>query len=140
MQPYTTFQESALVALRLIIGAIFLSAGIAKLGMWSSPPEGMPSGMIYLMMLLSIVEPIGGLALIVGFLTRLAATGLAIIMVGAVFFVQFLIGASFFTGPQGSGVDYILLILAGCIALIAFGAGKFSVDRNMGKGGIHLDS
>ena len=36
--------------------------------------------------------------------------------------------AGLFTGPQGTGLDYNLLILAGCIALLAFGAGGWSLD------------
>ena len=127
---YTTIQEAALVLLRLIVGAIFLYAGYAKLMFWSGAPAGMPmpSAMVHLMQFLSIAELLGGVALIIGFLTRWAAAGLAIIMVGAVFFVRFVGHAGWFTSQQGSGVDYVLLILAGCIVLTAFEAGRWSVD------------
>lgn len=128
MQPYTKFQETALVLLRLIVGAVFLYAGYAKLGFWSAVPEGMPSGMVNLIKFLSVVEPLGGVALLAGFLTRWAAAGLSIIMVGAVFFVYFTMHSGFFTSQEGTGLDYIVLILTGCIALMAFGAGKFAVD------------
>ena len=128
MNPYTKFQDAALLLLRLIVAAIFLYAGYAKLGMWSTAPEGMPTGMVRLTQFLSIVEPLGGIALVAGFLTRWAAAGLGIIMIGAVFFVKFTMHASFFTGPTGTGLDYIVLILAGCIVLKAFGAGRLSVD------------
>ena len=127
------FQDTALLALRLVIGAIFLYGGYGKLFVWTSPPEGMPAGMILLMKFLSIVEPIGGLALVVGFLTRWAASGLAIIMVGAVFFLHFMMHASLFTNQQGAGIDYVLLILAGCIALMAFGGGTWTVDAKWRK-------
>jgi uncharacterized membrane protein YphA (DoxX/SURF4 family) len=64
-------------------------------------------------------------------LTRWAAAGLGIIMVGAVYFVRVTMKAGFFTSPQGTGLDYNLLILAGCIALVAFGAGRWSVDARL---------
>lgn len=130
MQNFTKLQEPALIVLRLVVGAIFLWAGYAKLTFWSGVPEGMQmtAGMLNLTKFLSIVEPLGGAALIAGFLTRWAATGLAIIMVGAFFILKFMMQAPFFTGPQGSGLDYITLIFAGCFALMAFGPGKWSVD------------
>jgi putative oxidoreductase len=128
MQPYTRFQETALLVLRLIVAAIFLYAGYAKWGFWSAAPEGMSAGMVNLVKFLSIVEPLGGVALVVGFLTRWAAAGLAIIMVGAIFFLRLAMQTGFFTTAQGAGLDYNLLILGGCIALVAFGAGSWSVD------------
>ena len=128
MQPYTKIQDTALLVLRLVVAAVFLYAGSAKWPFWSAPPEGMSGVMLNLTKFLSIVEPLGGVALIVGFLTRWAAAGLGIIMVGAVYFVQVTMKAGFFTSQQGTGLDYNLLILAGCIALLAFGAGRWSVD------------
>ena len=128
MQPYTKTQDTALLVLRLVVAAVFLYAGSAKWPFWSTPPEGMSAGMLNLVKFLSIVEPLGGAALILGFMTRWAAAGLAIIMVGAVYFVRVTMKAGVFTSPQGTGLDYNLLILAGCIVLLAFGAGGWSVD------------
>jgi putative oxidoreductase len=131
VQPYTKVQNTALLVMRLVVAAIFLYAGSAKWPFWSTPPEGMSGVMLNLTKFLSIVEPLGGVALIVGFLTRWAAAGLGIIMVGAVYFVRVTMKAGFFTSPQGTGLDYNLLILAGCIALVAFGAGRWSVDARL---------
>ncbi len=103
-------------------------AGYAKWFIWSAPMEGMSDGMILLTKLLSIVEPLGGIALIVGFLTRWAAAGLAIIMAGSLYFVYFIYNVGFFTGQTGTGMDYNLLLLAGCTTLLAFGAGNWSID------------
>ena len=127
MQSYTKFQEVGLLIVRLIVAAVFLYAAYAKLGLWSGAPEGMSDGMVNLMKFLSIVEPLGALALIIGFLTRLAASGLAIIMVGAIFIMQFVMHMGFAT-PQGPGWSFPLVVFAGCIMLIAFGAGRWSVD------------
>lgn len=131
----TKCHDASLLLLRLIVGAIFLYAGYAKLMFWGGPPEGMPmpTSMLVLMQFLSIVEPLGGIALLVGLLTRWAAAGLGIIMVGAVFFVRFTMHSSFFTGPQGTGLDFIVLIFSSCLVLMAFGAGRWSVDAMRAK-------
>ena len=89
------------------------------------------------MKLLSIVEPLGALALILGFLTRLAASGLSIIMVGAILVTQFVMQVGFAT-PTGPGWNFPLAVLAGCITLIAFGAGRWSVDAKWRKRWIGL--
>ncbi len=129
MQPYTTFQNKALLIMRLIVATIFIYAAYAKLFFWSGTPEGMSSGMIMLMKFLSIVEPIGALALIIGWLTRWAATGLAIIMVGAIVVTQFVMQIGFAT-PTGPGWSFPLMILAGCLVLMAFGPGQWSIDAS----------
>ena len=128
MQRYTTLQHTALLGLRLVIAAIFLYAGSAKWPFWSAPPEAMSVVLLNVLKFLSIVEPLGSLALLLGVLTRWAAAGLGVIMVGAIFFGRLTMHAGIFTTPQGTGLDYNVLILAGCIALIAFGAGGWSVD------------
>jgi putative oxidoreductase len=128
IQPYNKVQDAALLVLRLVVAAVFLYAGSAKWPFWSTPPEGMSVVLLNVTRFLSIVEPLGSLALLLGVATRWAAAGLGIIMVGAIWFARFTLQASLFTTPQGTGLDYNLLILAGCIALIAFGAGAWSLD------------
>jgi putative oxidoreductase len=125
---YTRAQDAALLVLRLVVAAVFLYAGSAKWPFWSAAPEGMSGLLLNVMKFLSIVEPLGSVALVLGFLTRWAAAGLGIIMVGAIFFARLTMHAGLFTTPQGTGLDYNLLILAGCIALTAFGAGGWSLD------------
>lgn len=122
-----TFQDLTLLLLRLITAAIFLYAGYAKFAMWSAAPEGMSAGMWNLMRFLAVVEPLGGLALIAGFLTCWASAGFAVIMVGAIALMQFMMGVGFMT-PAGPGWAFPLSILGCCLALMAFGAGRWSVD------------
>jgi putative oxidoreductase len=128
IRPYTKVQNIALLVLRLVVAGIFLYAGSAKWPFWSAPPEGMSVLLLNVMKLLSVVEPLGSLALLLGLLTRWVAAGLSIIMVGAIFYSRLMLHAGLFTTPQGTGLDYNLLILAGCIALVAFGAGSWSLD------------
>ena len=127
MQTYTTLQDTTLLILRVIIAAIFLYAAYVKLIFWSGTPEGVSAGMANLIRFLSIVEPLGALALFAGFMTRWAASGLAIIMVGAIYVTQFIMHIGFAT-PTGPGWNFPLAVLAGCVVLVAFGAGQWSVD------------
>lgn len=113
------------LALRFAVGIIFIVAGVAKWKMWSAPPE---MNVDPLFKFLSIVEPLGGLALIIGFLTQWAAGGLALIMFGAILFKMNVwhIGFNTDTGP---GWSYDLVLLASNIAIICWGAGKYSLDH-----------
>ena len=70
-------------------------------------------------------EFIGGLTLLVGLLTRLAAVGLIIIQIGAIILVTAPRG---FSLEKGGGYEYNLALLAMCLSLVILGAGKWSVD------------
>lgn len=82
-----------------------------------------------------IAEFFGSIALVFGFLTRLAAFGIAAEMVVAVFMVHGRYG--FFmnwSGMQkGNGIEYHLLVIAIALALMIKGGGSFSVDKNISK-------
>jgi uncharacterized membrane protein YphA (DoxX/SURF4 family) len=71
-------------------------------------------------------EILGGVALILGVLTRLAALGLMVIQLGAIYFVTRQLGL---TGEAGVGYEYNLVLIAACLALVILGAGAWSVDR-----------
>jgi putative oxidoreductase len=117
----------ALLALRLGVGVTFLVHGIQKSAMWKMQPSAqLPAGMLSVLRLLSIVEPLGGVGVLVGFLTQAAAAGLAIIMLGAIRLKAVQMHRRF-TGDGGWELDFILL--AAAIALFISGAGKLSLDR-----------
>jgi len=130
---YTNFQNGALLIARVIVAAIFFYAAYGKLFVWSGVPEGMmPAWLVPVTKLLFIVEPLGALAVLVGFLTRWAAVGLSIIMVGAIFVSQFVMGIGF--APYDSpGWNIALAVLGACLVLLAFGAGQWSIDSVLSK-------
>ncbi|OLC29605.1 MAG: hypothetical protein AUH31_06615 [Armatimonadetes bacterium 13_1_40CM_64_14] len=128
----TKSKNTALLILRLITAVIFVQAAYAKLMFWSGTPEGMPAGVAAIMKLLSIVEPLGATAVLVGFLTPWAASGLAIILVGAIYVTQFIMQIGFAT-PTAPGWNFPFAVLGGCIVLIAFGAGGWSVDAKLAR-------
>ena len=127
MQTYTNFQNIALLILRIITAAIFSVAAYYKFPFWSGAPEGMSGFLLFTTRLLSIAEPLGAIAVLSGFLTRLAAAGQIIILLGAIYVTQFVFGIGFVT-PTSAGWNMPLAVLGGCIILAAFGAGRWSID------------
>jgi putative oxidoreductase len=71
-------------------------------------------------------ELIGGIALLVGLLTRLSAAAMIAIQVGAIATVTWARGFSF---AAGGGYEYNLALLGMCVALLLTGGGYYSVDR-----------
>ncbi|HLA57506.1 MAG TPA: DoxX family protein [Puia sp.] len=124
---YSRSQNLALFVLRLIIALIFFVAAYYKLPFWEGETMGMSEGMVNLMKVLSIAEPLGALAVLAGFLTKWAAIGLSMILLGAIYVVKFTYGIGFVT-PTGPGWNFPLTVLACCIILLGFGAGNWSVD------------
>lgn len=82
--------------------------------------------MLTKMKILSIFEPLGGLAMVFGFLTQFAAVGLAIIMIGAAD-AKIRGWHKKFSEPGGWELDFIIFIAN--IALLILGAGAISLDR-----------
>jgi putative oxidoreductase len=70
-------------------------------------------------------EFLGGLALLIGLLTRLAALGQIIIQIGAICLVTAPRG---FSLERGGGYEYNLALIAMCLALVIVGAGRWSLD------------
>lgn len=71
---------------------------------------------------------LGGLALILGLLTRVAAAGLAVTMLGAILFVH--LSAGLFL-PNGS--EFALSLLGAVTFLALAGAGAYSLDAVIGR-------
>lgn len=120
------FNDWGLLILRLAVAASFMYHGLDKMKMWKmQPSEKMPSKMLSMFRLLSVVEPLGAIAFILGFLTQIAAIGFIIIMIGA---IRFKTGQwqKKFADPGGWELDLVLLLAA--IAVFFTGAGTISLD------------
>jgi putative oxidoreductase len=78
------------------------------------------------------LELIGGLLIFFGLFTRFAAFLLCGFMFVGTFYVT--IGNGFFArGPQGTGWEYTLVLLALTLAYLVRGGGPFSIDRAIGR-------
>jgi putative oxidoreductase len=123
-----TYSDWGLLALRLALGASFLMHGLMKHGMWKSgAATSVPAGLLAMFRLFSIVEPLGGAALILGFLTQLAALGLGLIMIGAIS-VKISRMNMPYSSDSVNGWEFDLVNLAVCVMLFLTGAGAFSLD------------
>lgn len=118
-----------LIALRLTVGAIFLAHGWPKVtaakemaAAWGKP------AMASFLAFLGVAETAGALAVLAGFLTPLAAIGLSMVMVGAIWLKNGAMKTPF-SAPDKMGWEFDLMILAGTVTLLFLGAGRFSLDR-----------
>lgn|SRR5262245_24405921 len=71
-------------------------------------------------------ELLGGLSLLIGLLTRLAAVGLILIQLGAIYFVT---GPQGMSGPYGFGYEFNVALVAMCLAVLVLGPGAWSIDK-----------
>ncbi|MCJ1705786.1 DoxX family protein [Rathayibacter sp. VKM Ac-2926] len=122
--------SAGLLVLRLALGAVFLAHGWQKIAVdgLAATTEGFGAmGIPFAAVLAPVAaftELLGGAAIIVGLLTRIAAAGLAITALVALVVVHLPSGFFAATG----GIEFVLVLAAGAVALALTGAGRLSVD------------
>ncbi len=124
------FPEWGGLALRLALGAVFVAHGWGKL----QGPLGTPDGFnidrwgwpfpVFWAWVVALVEFLGGLLVLVGLFTRLAAALIACVMFFAIIRVRLQEG---FLG--GFELEFTLLMIA--LSLVITGGGRMSVDRDV---------
>lgn len=131
--------------LRLALAVVMFPHGAQKvLGWWGGygfdGTMGFLTGTVGLPWIVALlvvaIEFLGPIALAIGALTRLAALGMVAVMVGAIATVHashgFLMNWS--GAQQGEGFEYHLLVIGISLALLAGGAGRFSLDHRFANG------
>lgn|SRR5690348_12952577 len=121
-----------LTILRVIVGILFIAHGAQKLfvfglggviGMFGQMHVPLPA---ISAPLVAFVELLGGVALVIGLFTRIAAILLACDMLGAILFVH---------GRNGlflpNGYEYALTLLAVNVALVISGPGAYAIDDRL---------
>jgi putative oxidoreductase len=119
----------AAAAGRVLLAAIFLLSGFSKLAdpagtMAYIEAVGLPLPQLALALAIA-VELLGGIALILGFKTRLVALGLAVFSVVTAFAFH----AAFSDPNQFIHFFKNIAITGGLLQVAAFGAGRFGLDR-----------
>lgn len=141
---FATNDDISLLILRLTLGIVFFAHGAQKMLGWFGgygfsgtmgyfTGQGLPAVIAFLII---IGEFFGSLGLIFGFLSRIAAAGIGIIMLGAVFTIHIHNGffMNWFGNQKGEGFEYHLLVLAIVVAILIKGSGMLSIDRALSKG------
>jgi putative oxidoreductase len=136
-------RDAALLLVRLALAIVFIAHGGQKLfglfggkGLHAFTPSIVKLGLPpILATLIAIGEFFGGLGLLVGLLTRIAAIGPLVSMVGAILLVHARNGF-FLPG----GMEYALVNLLLSVAILFAGPGRYSLDalRHRERRGLRL--
>lgn len=129
VQSFSNFQATVLLILRLIVGIAFILHGWGKIQSpfsWMPPEAGVPG---ILQFLAALSEFGGGIALILGLLTRFASLGLAFTMLGATLVHAVIKGDPFVNMTGGGSYEPALGYLGMSLLFIAMGPGKFALDK-----------
>ncbi len=133
-----TDDDVALLVLRVLLGIVFIPHGLQKLMGFSGVMSmfttqlGIPAVFAFLAI---VAEGLGSWGLVTGLLTRVAAFGITVNMIVAVYMMHWKNGffMNWFGNQKGEGYEYHLLVIAIGIALMIKGGGKWSLDRVLSK-------
>ena len=133
MDFFNRLQPAALLAMRLVLGAIMIAHGYGKVfGGFHGHQQfvgslGLPAWMAYLS---AGTEFFGGIAIVLGLLTRFFSLAFVIEMAAAIWKVHFKNGLK---GP--GGYEFPLALATIALALLCFGGGPWGVNfgRRTGK-------
>ncbi|PXY27031.1 DoxX family protein [Prauserella muralis] len=132
--------DFGLLVLRVLVGGTMGAHGLQKLfGLFDGPGIGgfaqaldgfgYTSQTTLLAWITALAEVGGGALLVLGLFTPLGAA--AILGVAAnIVYAKYTLGGRFFTGENGLGFEYELLLGGAAFALLFTGAGRVSIDKN----------
>jgi putative oxidoreductase len=126
VKEYCLYTDIALLLLRLVAGLAFMFHGWSKIQNpfgWMGENGFAPAPF---QALAAISEFGGGLAWILGLLTRLSAVGMACTMAVAVCMHAFMKGDPFVSGYELAAIYFCVSVL-----FLAAGPGRFSLDRRI---------
>ena len=136
----STSNDLTLTILRLVLGIVFFAHGAQKMLGWFggygfhgtmgffTQQMGIPAPFALLAI---CAEFFGGLGLIVGLLSRIAAFGIICNMIVAVLTVHVHNGffMNWYGKQKGEGFEYHLLAIVGLLVMLVKGAGALSIDH-----------
>ncbi|HEV2176580.1 MAG TPA: DoxX family protein [Terriglobia bacterium] len=126
------YSDVALLLLRLMIGAVFITSGWNHLKdpAGRSKDIGANKGFT---IFLGVAEFAGGLGVALGVLTQLAAVGLVLVMLGAIQKKIFVWHTGFW-GKNGSGWHYDLMLVVMNLVVATTGGGRLALIRWVSPG------
>ena len=136
----STNAPAAVVLVRLIVGAVFLSEGIQKFLFPDDPDRGAArfakigfDAPEFTASFVASFEIVCGVCILLGFLTRLAVLPTIIIMLVAISTTKIpvLKAKGFWDMAHATRTDYAMLL--GSIFLLLVGGGRWSIDAHLSK-------
>jgi putative oxidoreductase len=121
--------DLVLLIIRIICGYAFILHGWLKIQhpmSWMGPGAAIPG---IFQLLAAIAEFGGGIALVLGFLTRIGAFGIGCTMTVAVTLTGIILGNPFVSAIGGSSFELALVYFFIALLLMILGPGRFSLDR-----------
>ncbi|HET6578152.1 MAG TPA: DoxX family protein [Gemmatimonadales bacterium] len=120
------YADLALLLMRLLVGAVFVTSG------WSHAKDpatrgrsiGMSAGFTRF---LGLAEIAGGLGVALGVFAQLAALGLILVMLGAIQKKVFVWHTGFWGKHGTDGWHYDLMLVTMCLVIATTGGGRFVV-------------
>lgn len=130
VRQHTFAIDVSLLLIRLVVGAALMIHGSGKIQHpfgWMPPESPVPA---VLQALAALSEFGGGLALVLGLVTRLASLGVVFTMIGAVLTHLILAGDPFVPAqPGGHGYELALVYLVVALHFTLGGPGGLALDR-----------
>ena len=121
--------DIANMGMRAAIGVIFIVHGVGKFNEgfvgFLTGGLGLPAEM---QIPIALAEMVPGILLLIGIFTRMSASLLSIVMLGAIFYVK---QAGSLTGERGFEFD--LILLAACLVVMIAGPGRISIAHVVKK-------
>jgi len=137
-----TDNSPAQLFIRIALGAVILPHGAQKVFGWfggqgmektlqAFAAMGFPTWATGCLM---VVETLGAVLLILGFITRLWALGIGVSISICMYLNHLQHGffMNWYGAQKGEGFEYHLLVIGICVALLIRGGGMISVDRGLG--------
>lgn len=139
-----TKDDFVVTLLRLTLGAVFFAHGAQKALGWFGGygfrgTLGFFTQQMHIPTALAVLaiaaEFLGGIGLVLGFLGRVAAFGIACNLVVAIYMVHRHFGffANWSGMQKGEGYEYHILALVICLVIMIKGSGALSIDRSASR-------
>ena len=134
-------QQFGIAILRIITDIVFVAHGAQKVFVYGFAGVGGAFAQMGVPMptvmgpVIGLIELLGGVALIVGLFTRIAALALACDMLGAILLVH---AAGGFFLP--AGLEFVLMLFGAALAILFAGPGALSVDGALAARGSTRDA
>ena len=130
-------KDFGVTILRLIVGVIYVMHAYLSLVIFTPAGSaafmksaGLPAPVLMAWVII-VVHSLGGIMLVMGLWTRMAAAANAVVILGAILKIH--LPQGFFTkvmGGQPAGYEFPLLLLGASVALILTGGGALAITRD----------